>query len=78
MGFYSGVVLRNFAKPRGRSLQNRARKTSAPLAMADRPLTELQTVTIIWWMITELLGHKDYLRILLALRKRKSLRCNVI
>ncbi len=25
-------------------------------------------------MITELIGHKDYIRILLALRKRKSLR----
>lgn len=29
-------------------------------------------------MITELLGHKDYLRILLALRKRKSLRFSEI
>lgn len=29
-------------------------------------------------MITEILGHKDYLRILLALRKRKSLRFSEI
>ena len=29
-------------------------------------------------MITDLLGHKDYLRILLALRKRKSLRFSEI
>ena len=41
-------------------------------------LTRLHYVTILQHMITELLGHKDYLRILLALRKHKGLRFSEI
>ena len=50
----------------------------APPGALPGPLTYSHPVSILLYMITELLGHKDYLCILLALRKRKGLRFSEI